>query len=129
MTQAMEAVTSAALGLALDAASLRQQAIATNIANANVPGYAPLSVNFEGQLEDARRTLAGGRRLASDALDGIAPRVEAGTDGGALDLSPKVLLDVQTAQMAQNAIQYQALAKGLAKHYALLSVAMSDGKK
>ena len=42
MTDGIEAVTRSALALALDAASLRQQAIATNIANANAVGYVPL---------------------------------------------------------------------------------------
>ena len=49
MTDGIEAVTRSALALALDAASLRQQAIATNIANANVIDYVPQRVSFEAQ--------------------------------------------------------------------------------
>ena len=58
MTDGIEAVTRSALALALDAASLRQQAIATNIANANAIGYVPQRVSFEEQLVDARRGMA-----------------------------------------------------------------------
>lgn len=129
MTDGLEAVTSTVLGLALDAASLRQQAIATNIANANVAGYVPLSVSFETQLGDARRTLAAGRMLDASALNDVAPRMELDTDSRSGSLSTDIALDAEVAHLAQNAIQYQALAKGLAKHYALLSMATSDGKK
>ena len=57
MTDGIEAVTRSALALALDAAAMRQQAIATNIANANVIDYVPQRVNFEAQLADARRMM------------------------------------------------------------------------
>ncbi len=129
MTEGMEAITTIALGLALDAASLRQQAIAANIANANTAGYVPLSVNFESQLEDARHALQSRGRLDSNSLVGVAPRFEVNAEIGAFGLSPKVMLDVEVAHLAQNAVQYQALIKGLSKHYAILSTAASDGKK
>lgn len=129
MTEGMEAITSAALGLALDAASLRQQAIAANIANANVEGYAPVSIDFESQLADARRALSAGRPLDANALADVVPRLRLDNDPGVPGLSPKVRLDVAVADMAQNAVHYQALAKGLAKHYALLAMAVGDGKK
>jgi flagellar basal-body rod protein FlgB len=44
-------------------------------------------------------------------------------------LSPKVLLDLQVARMAQNGVHYQALVAGLTKHFAILSTAVSDGRK
>lgn len=127
MTEGLEAITASALGLALDAAGMRQQAIAANIANANAVDYLPIKVNFEAQLEDARRALESNGRLDANALAGVAPRLEPDTDAGVL--SPKVRLDVEMANMAQNAVQYQALIKGLSRHYAILSAAVNDGKK
>jgi|SRR5450830_638975 len=127
MTEAIETLTTGALSLALDAASMRQQAIAANIANTNTPGYLPIRVNFEAQLEDARRALESNGQLDSQALAGVTPRFEADIDSGGL--SPKVRLDVEMANMTQNAVQYQALLKGLAKHYAILSTAVNDGRK
>lgn len=128
MTEGLEAVTARALGLALDAAALRQQAIAANIANAGTVDYVPLRVSFEAQLEDARRALAGGGRLDATALAGVEPRLERATaDGRAVPA--QVQLDVEVANLARNAVQYQALVKGLARHYAILAAAVSDGKK
>ena len=52
-----EAITVEMAKLALDAASLRHQAIAHNIANANSPGFAPVRVSFEDQLGAVRAAL------------------------------------------------------------------------
>ena len=129
MTEGLEAITTTALGLALDAASLRQQAISANIANANSIDYVPVKVNFEAQLDDARQALQSNGRLDASALAGVAPKLEMDVDTTVLGLSPKVSLDIEVARMAQNAVHYQALVKGLSKHYAILSAAVNDGKK
>lgn len=128
MTEGLEAITARVLGLALDAASLRQQAIAANIANANTADYVPVRVSFESQLDEARRVLQEGRSIDASSLVGVEPRLErAGLEGTGLPV--KVMLDVEVANLAQNSVHYQALVKGLSKHYAVLSAAVSDGKK
>jgi flagellar basal-body rod protein FlgB len=127
MTDGIEAVTRSALSLALDAATLRQQAIATNIANADAVGYVRQHVNFEAQLADARRGLRETGRLDAFALGDVRPRIEAALDGNGLPA--QVRLDVEAADMARNAVHYQALAKGLARHYAILSMAVGDGRR
>ncbi|WP_459569029.1 flagellar basal body rod protein FlgB [Cupriavidus sp. 8B] len=127
MTEGIEAITTTALGLALDAASLRQQATAANIANAGTAGYVPLRVSFEAQMMDAQRTLESRGRLDTGSLGAMQARLEPALDMAGLPT--KVMLDVEVANLAQNAVQYQALAKGLSKHYAILSAAVSDGKK
>jgi flagellar basal-body rod protein FlgB len=128
MTEGMEALTTAALALALDAATLRHQAIAANIANANTVGYVPVEVSFESQLEEAREALRSHWRLDASSLLGVEP-VLVMTPADAAGLPAKVMLDVEVAAMARNAVHYQALVKGLSKHYAILSAAVSDGKK
>ncbi|KHK58670.1 flagellar basal body protein [Ralstonia sp. A12] len=127
MTEGIEAVTTTMLGLALDAASLRQQVTAANIANVETAGYVPMKVSFEAQMADIQRSQAGVGQLDSTVLEAMRPRIEPVFDAGGLPA--KVMLDVEVANMAQNAVQYQALVKGLAKHYAILSSAVSDGKK
>lgn len=129
MTEGMEAITSASLSLALDAASLRQQAIATNIANAGSAGYLRQGVTFEGSLQQLRDSLrdGAGPGSAALALAGLAPRL---TPALAADGSPQtVQLDVEMADLAHNTVHYQALLKALSRHYAVLSSAISDGKK
>lgn len=127
MTDGIEAVTRSVLAMALDAASLRQQAIAANIANANAAGYVPQRVSFEDQLADARRSMAQTGRLDTFALGDVRPRIEAAMDTQG-QASP-VQLDVEAADMARNAVQYQALVKGLSRHFAILSMAAGDGRK
>ncbi|WP_419688248.1 flagellar basal body protein [Burkholderia theae] len=125
VTEGTEAITSATLGLALDAASLRQQAIAANIANAQTDGYVPLGVDFERQLIDARQTWASSGSVDAESLRGVAPRLVrvASQDG------MQSGLDMQVAALAQNGVHFQTLLKALSKHYALLEEAVSDGKK
>lgn len=120
-------VTTAALSLALDAAALRQQAIASNIANVNTPGYGALAVSFEEQLEDARRTLRSGRALDGSELAGVQPALQSAR--GPEGLPAAVQLDVEAAKLAQNSVHFQVLLKSLSRHYAVLSSAVSDGKK
>lgn len=127
MTPGIEAITTAALGLALDAASLRHKAIAANIANANTEGYVPMRVTFEEQLSDARESLQTRAAIAPFALTGlraqIVPAIDVDGQGS------RVQLDVEVAKMAENTVHYQALLKGLSRHFALLNSAISDGRK
>lgn len=127
MTEGLDAITTAALGLALDAASLRQQAIASNIANHATEGYVPQKLDFAAQMQEARRVLETKGSIDTFALAGVRLQLEPVLD--AQGLPAKVQLDEQVADMAQNAVQYQVLARGLNRHLAILSMAASDGKR
>jgi len=128
MTEGIEGVTRAALLLALDAASLRQQAHAANIANAGADGHAPLRVDFESQLADARREMADSGRLDARSIAKVRPQLlPADADEGRA--RGPVRLDLEAADMARNALHYQALVKGLSRHLSILSMAAGDGRK
>lgn len=129
MTEGIERVTTAALSLALDAAALRQQAISANIANADVPGYQPVTVDFESQLDTAQRVLGEGGGLDMNMLADVSPRIVNETQLQPTGLAPHVTLDLQMAQLAQNGVQYQALTTALNKQFALMSLAINDGKR
>lgn len=129
MTEGIERITTAALSLALDASAMRQQAIAANIANADVPGYQPVTVDFESQLDTAQRALDEGGRLDMDMLADVSPRIVNETQLQPTDLAPHVTLDMQMAQLAQNGVQFQALTTALNKQFALMSLAVNDGKR
>ena len=117
MTQSIEAVTTASLSLALDAASLRQQVIASNIANANVPGYTAKTVSFDTVMANAFGSAQGATLDAH-----VVPRLDAGGSPHA------VQIDGEMAELALNQLQYQTLVTGLNKHLSVLSVAIADGK-
>jgi flagellar basal-body rod protein FlgB len=127
MTEGIEAITTAALGLALDAATLRQTAHAANVANAGTEGYVPVQVSFEAQLEEARAQLQTAGRLDGSALAGVRPALQSVPRSGLEP--PAVALDVELAAMARNTTHAQALLTGLSRHFSILSVAVSDGRK
>jgi flagellar basal-body rod protein FlgB len=116
--------TTSLLGLALDAAVMRQQALAQNIANVNTPGYRRLSVNFEARMAAAADAASGGPRAVDPAT--LRPFVEvAGT--GAADTG--VELDTEVAAMAENTLRHQVLLKALGKHLGLIALAVTEGKR
>lgn len=129
MTEGIEALTLSSISLALDAAVQRQRVVAHNIANADVEGFVPMRVTFSQSMDEARRLLNEGRRLNPAALQAWAEegvRLEAATVAG---LPGKVQLDSEVAQMAQNAVHYQALIRGLNKHMTVMASAVSEGKR
>lgn len=127
MTDGIEAVTRSALALALDAASMRQQTIATNIANANVVGYVPQRISFEAQMVEVQRSMEQSGRIDAFALAQVRPSIEPAVDDAGVPR--QVQLDVEAADMARNAVHYQALVKGLSRHFSILSMAANDGRK
>lgn len=123
MTEGIEAITTSVLSLALDAALLRQQAIASNIANANTAGYVRQTVSFDRELEALGAARSDPARMARFARTAL--RIEPAGENAAAP----VQLDMEVARMAQNATHYQALLKGIEKQYAILALAVADGKK
>lgn len=116
----IESVTTAALTAALDAASLRQQVLATNIANAGVPGRAAERVRFEAAWAEARDG-------ASAPGVALAGRTEPLLD--AQGRPAAVQLDREVAALAENTLHHQALVRGLNRHLGLLATAASEGKR
>ncbi len=112
---------SALVSLALDAATMRQQALAQNIANAKTPGYQRMSVSFEQRLQSM---LSQDGKVAATSLASLQP---------VLELDPpsenSLALDQEVAQLSENALHHQALLKVLSKHYAMLGLAINEGKR
>ena len=123
----LEAVTTAALSAALDVASRRHAVAAANIANANTDGYLPLRLSFETQLAEARAILRERGVLDAAALDHLRSPPSLAIEGG--DASGTVRLDAEMAEIARNAVHFQALAQGLARHFSIAALAVADGRK
>jgi flagellar basal-body rod protein FlgB len=126
MLSLIESPASALLSLALDAATLRQQAISHNIANAGQDGFRPLTVSFEDQLAGARDALSVGRAVMPADVANVAPTLALAAPGPGGNTA--VSIDMQLAQLSENALHHQALLKALNRHYALLGVAINEGK-
>lgn len=101
----------------LDAGSLRQRVIASNIANANTPGYAPQQVRSEELLDSASGDLSKPVRTHADHMTGpegnaqsVLPRVESrGLES--------VELEQEMVELQQNTVHYRALSEFVAKKY------------
>lgn len=117
---------SALLSLALDAAGMRQQAIAQNIANANTPGYQRVSVSFESRLAELRDSTGNITAPSLANLSNFRPALEYAEP--AADGNP-VALDMEVAQLSQTTVHHQALLKALTKHFALIGMAINEGKR
>lgn len=94
------------VSLALDAALMRQTAIATNIANINTQNYQPIGVRFEEQLN----------QLSSASLSSLKPTFE--------PIDSHASIDEQIALSVKNTMQYHALIKGLNHKLAIMSLAL-----
>lgn len=123
----IEAMTSAALGAALDLAAREQALAAANIANANSEAYVPLHVSFDASLARAREALADQGRLDPAAVQEMQPRLQATPP--VTGWSAQVRVDSEMVALARNAVQFQALAQGLSRHLGLLALAAGDGKR
>jgi flagellar basal-body rod protein FlgB len=113
MMEALNAVGMTTAKLALDAAALRHQAIAHNLANLNSENYVPLRVSFDAQLAAAGRAVK--PQLVQQLDQGAGPRPQD--------------VDMEMVDLAQNTIHYQALMRGIGKQYAMLRDVISEGKR
>ncbi|MFZ6646138.1 flagellar basal body rod protein FlgB [Undibacterium sp. TJN25] len=118
--------TTKLLSLALDASTLRHQAIAQNIANVNTPGYQAMGVSFESRLSEARRDLEQGQSVSLDDLTTYRPTLEPAEEnfstGGA------VTLEMELAKLSENTLHHQAVLKALTRHFSIINSAINEGK-
>ena len=106
-----------ALERAIQGSALRQQALAENIANVNTPGYKRQDVDFHSALQAAMPM--GSDAVAATpfatAVDDSAPMRP---DGNSVDI------DTESANLAQNALEYEALAQVLRVREDIIQIAM-----
>jgi flagellar basal-body rod protein FlgB len=101
---------------ALNLRAMRQQLLASNIANADTPGYKARDIDFGKTLQDALAGRVQPAQLTRTAAGHVAP-AEQGSASGAVQyrtvMQPSldgntVDMDVERAQFAENAIHYEA---------------------
>lgn len=108
-----ESVTSVALTSALDALSLRQRAIANNIANVNTPGFQAQRVSFEDALA---QSVAAGDGNVEAAMDrSLEPTRLNGSN---------VNLDTETLSNIDSVLRYQFAARAAEGTFTSVRTAM-----
>jgi len=127
---------------ALDFRGLRQDMIASNIANQDTPFYRPKDINFEQVLakkadEIYNKNTQAELKLAQTS-NGHMDKFEddgslradiffrdghlARNDGNSVDL------DVETSELSKNGVMYNALVEGLKKHGSILKTVIESSK-
>jgi flagellar basal-body rod protein FlgB len=114
----------ALLSLALDATTMRQQAIAQNIANVNTPGYQRVSVSFESRLASMAADLPRGATPSLADLSNFRPAM-----AYASGPSAGIELDRELTEMSETVLRHQALLKALTKQLELIGLAINEGKR
>lgn len=127
MAISIERITTACIEKALDASALQHQAIASNIANANVKGYKVLRTNFEEQLDVARSEINSTGSASLPTIASIFPTII--SDESSSEENSGVKLDVEMAKLSENVVRYQTLLKGLNRHFSIMTTAINEGKK
>ncbi|OUM99499.1 MAG: flagellar basal-body rod protein FlgB [Firmicutes bacterium ZCTH02-B6] len=118
---------------ALNAVALRQQVTAHNIANVNTPGFRRQSVQFEEQLQRARRRAAVSgatthpRHLPIGTQAQPAPRVVTDSATVMRNDGNNVDIEREMAVLAAAETQYAALTQVVAARYRMLRSAISQG--
>lgn len=130
--------------VALDGLALRQQVTSHNIANAETPGFKASVVTFEDQLQrvlspqdpfgDEGGTLQLVRthpaHLTAEGEMGehLAPQVRRISNTIGRNDQNNVDIDREMITLADTAIHYQALTRLLAKRFAILRAAITEGR-
>ena len=111
----------------------RHQILASNIANADTPGYKARDFQFDAAMKnaiagrsvgaaDVSRTSAGHLSgMSGGGVGGIGYRAvnQASVDGNTVDM------DVERAQIAENALQYQIIAQLVGEKFKGFRMALS----
>lgn len=107
------------LTAAIRGASMRQTAIAQNIANANVPGYQRKDVDFHSALAQA---MADGQNPDSIGFSvQTDPSAPMQADGNTVDI------DAESGKLAENGLEYEALVSVARGRIDIIDAAMGRG--
>jgi flagellar basal-body rod protein FlgB len=93
----------------------RQTALTNNIANADTPGYQREEVNFESELQSA---MNGGEDLTQIQFHAEPQPGETGPNGAGISV------DQESAKLAENGLDYQALTQVVGVRNSIISAAI-----
>ena len=128
-----QSITLVTLKTALDASTLRHEAISHNIANVNTPRFKRVDVTFKSQLRAAldRQSAVRGARthpshmpIGSPPLDAVQPRVYREADTSLRVDESNIDIDAEMGALSQNTMHYSVLARLISDHYGSLESAI-----
>lgn len=119
----------------LDMRTRRHQVLASNIANADTPGYKARDFDFESAMKNAQAgRVSGGAievaRTTSGHISGVGSggagdlafrkEIQSSVDGNTVDM------DVERSQIAENALQYQVLTQLISDKFKSARMALAN---
>jgi flagellar basal-body rod protein FlgB len=123
-----------ALSKSLDMRSQKQVVIASNIANAETPGYQAQTIDFEGALanaltlDDSPLTRTNPAHFGSgEPIEDINPEITNQINNVVREDGNTVDRDAEMASLAENQLLYSAAVDLLKKKMALLKYSIADG--
>ena len=109
---------------ALDAASMRQEMISSNVANVNTADYKVNKVDFETILDNVSNGTAMNKtndlHIGLGNLEDVSPVVSKRTDTTVKENGNNVDIDIEMAEEASNSIYYNAMITQLNAKYSML---------
>jgi flagellar basal-body rod protein FlgB len=128
--------TIALLQKTLDLRMQNQQVIASNIANADTPGYAPARLEFEAKLQQAihntsqqaSTTNAAHFPIGGGPVDSVQPTLVRVPDKTNVGDRNGVNVDEEMVALSENQILYETTIQMLNKKFGLLKYIAQDGR-
>jgi len=111
--------TQLALERAISGAALRQEVLANNMANAETPGFRRSDVDFQSALASAMKT-GDPRAIESTTFTQQTDSTVMRADGNGVDI------DVESANMAKNGLEYEALVSVAKARIGIIQAAMGS---
>ena len=115
---------------ALNASSMRQEIISSNISNVNTDNYKMGQVQFESLLSQANNSLkleqTNDLHIGFDDLSQIDPLVTKKTGTAVKENGNNVDIDMEMTNQAQNSLYYNALVTQMNAKLRLLNTAISS---
>ncbi|NTV69420.1 MAG: flagellar basal body rod protein FlgB [Azonexaceae bacterium] len=125
------------LSKALDLRSQRHQVLASNIANADTPNFKARDIDFKSAMQNALAGRADAGALSMAVTSGAHQRGNGMSGPGALQYRTEtqsavdgntVDMDVERAQITDNALQYQILTQFISNKFQSLRSAMASSQ-
>lgn len=103
----------------MDLFSVRNRAIANNIANIGTPGYKTVDVSFKNQLANAIESSTNDVQL-SKKVEQVEPSIQIDNSGSLDSGANNVNIDQQMADLAKNQLQFKLAARLMSDTLALV---------
>src|SRR3954454_24118743 len=106
----------------MEGSSLRQQVLASNLANVNTPGYRRQDVDFHSALAGALQSSDASKAVSSATIGtSVDSSSVTRADGSSVDV------DAESAKLAANGLEYEQLASAAKARLDILRAAMGVG--